>query len=163
MIWLAIIVEALETMDNAEHWVDFSVLLLLQFINGTVGWYEERNAGNAIAALMEKLALTANVKRDGEWKVIPARELVQGDVVHIKLGDIIPADCDLLPDASGLPIQVDQSSLNGESLPKTVYAGGKVFQGTIVKRGEIDGLVTEIGQETFFGRASQLVATAEKS
>merc|ERR1719428_630870 len=79
MIWIAIAVELAEACQNSQHWLDFGVLMLLQLVNGFVGWYEERNAGNAIAALKKELALVANVKRDGVWQQLPARELVQGD------------------------------------------------------------------------------------
>lgn len=123
MIWIAIFIEILTTIyENSQHIFDVAVLVLLQFVNGMVGWYEERNAGNAIAALKKQLSLNSNVKRDGQWVTIPARELVEGDVTHLKLGDIIPADCMLLNNVNGNapPIQVDQSSLNGESLPKTM-------------------------------------------
>ena len=164
MIWIAIGVELAEAaIGDTQHWLDFSVLLLLQIVNGLVGWYEERNAGNAIAALQNELALRAGVRRDGRWIELDARLLVRGDVVHLGLGCVVPADCDLLPDVSGLPIQVDQSALNGESLPKTVHAGGRVFQGTVVKRGEIDAVVVDTGVRTFFGRASALVASAEQA
>lgn len=141
----------------------FGVLLLLQTINGFVGWYEERRAGKAIAALKKELALKSGCKRDGAWHELPARVLVVGDVVHLGPGCVVPADCDLLPDVSGLPIQVDQSALSGESLPRTVYAGERVYQGTIVKRGGIDAIVVATGIHTLCGRASALAASAEKA
>lgn len=162
MIWLAAAIESVTAItENAQHFLDVGVLLLLQLVNGTMGWYEERNAGNAIAALKTQLALLANTKRDSAWITIPARELVQGDILHLKLGDVVPADVQLLPNMSNLPIQVDQSALNGESLPKTMYPGDTALQGSIVKRGEIDALVTATGIRTFFGRASTLVNEAE--
>uniref|UniRef100_A0A0G4HRF0 P-type H(+)-exporting transporter n=1 Tax=Chromera velia CCMP2878 TaxID=1169474 RepID=A0A0G4HRF0_9ALVE len=156
MIWVAIIVELVEL-----DWLDFGVLMVLQAVNGLVGWYEERNAGNAIAALKKELALKATVKRDGCWRVLPARELVEGDLINLKLGDIVPADCVLMQ--NGQPLQVDQSALNGESLPKTLHAGEKTFQGAIVKRGESEAKVTETGERTFFGRASSMVASVEQA
>ena len=127
-------------LQSPEHWLDVGVLLLLQAVNGSMGWWEERKAGNAIAALKSQLALLANVKRDGAWISLGARELVEGDVLHLKLGDLVPADCELLPNLGGLPIQVDQSALNGESLPKTMRSGDTVLQGSVVKRGEIDAV-----------------------
>ena len=81
MIWLAIVVEAVQ-----REWVDFGVLLLLQIINGVVGFYEERNAGNAIAALKASLAPKANVKRDAKYMIIAARDLVVGDIVLLRGG-----------------------------------------------------------------------------
>ena len=103
-----------------------------------VGFWEEHQAGNAIAALKAKLALKARVKRDGKWITAPARELVPGDVIRLRLGDIVPADARLL---DGDPIEVDQSALTGESLPVTRKPGDAVFSGSIVRQGEIDALV----------------------
>lgn len=92
MIWIAIIIELIRL-----DWIDFGVLFFLQFINGFVGWHEEKNAGNAIEALKKNLAPKASVKRDGQWSVIEAINLVIGDRVSVKLGDIIPADLVLGP------------------------------------------------------------------
>eukprot|EP00742_Colponemidia_sp_Colp-10_P006463 GILJ01006924.1.p1 GENE.GILJ01006924.1~~GILJ01006924.1.p1 ORF type:complete len:956 (+),score=175.50 GILJ01006924.1:359-2869(+) len=119
---------------------------------------EEHNAGNAIAALKKSLAPRANVKRGGVWKAVAARELVVGDLVNLKLGDIVPADCVLL---AGEPLEVDQSALTGESLPSTVHAGQTVYQGSIVKRGELEALVSATGANTFFGKATALVSSVE--
>src|SRR5664279_195899 len=95
-----------------RHWPDFFIILLLLVANGVVGFWEEREAGNAIAALKAKLAVNARVKRDGKWVTPPARELVPGDIIRIRLGDIVPADARLL---AGDPVEVDQSALTGES------------------------------------------------
>lgn len=118
MIWVAMLLEFAQAITgDSEHWADFVVLLILQVANGTVAFFEERNAGNAIAALKASLAPKATVKRDGRFMNIPARELVPGDVVNLKLGNIVPADCVLL---EGKPMQVDRSALTGESLAATV-------------------------------------------
>ena len=98
------------------HWPDFFIILLLLVANGVVGYSEEHQAGNAIDALKAKLAINARVIRDGKWVTPPARELVPGDVIRLRLGDIVPADARLL---DGDPIEVDQSALTGESLPAT--------------------------------------------
>ena len=98
------------------HWPDFFIILLLLLANGVVGYTEERQAGNAIEALKAKLAINARVKRDGAWVTAPARELVPGDVIRLRLGDIVPADARLL---DGDEVEVDQSALTGESLPAT--------------------------------------------
>jgi H+-transporting ATPase len=95
-----------------QHWPDFFIILLLLVANAVVGFWEEREAGNAIAALKAKLAIKARVKRDGKWINPPARELVPGDVIRVRLGDIVPADARLL---DGDPVEVDQSALTGES------------------------------------------------
>ena len=97
-----------------KHWPDFFIILVLLLANAGIGFWEERQAGKAIAALKAELAIKARVKRDGEWVTPPSRELVPGDVIRLRLGDIVPADARLL---DGDPIEVDQSALTGESLP----------------------------------------------
>ncbi len=140
-----------------RHWPDFGIILLLLFANAVVGFWEEHAAGNAIAALKAKLAIKAQVKRDGKWITPPARELVPGDVIHIRLGDIVPADARLL---DGDPLEVDQSALTGESLPATRKSGDAVFSGSIIRQGEIDALVYGTGANTYFGKTAQLVQEA---
>src|SRR5208337_2108263 len=141
-----------------RHWPDFFIILLLLVANGVVGYTSERQAGNAIDALKAKLAINARVKRDGAWINPPARELVPGDVIRLRLGDIVPADARLL---EGDEIEVDQSALTGESLPATRAAGEAVFSGSIIRRGEIDALVYATGQNTYFGKTAQLVQEAQ--
>ena len=126
--------------------------------NAVVGFWEEHQAGNAIAALKAKLAIKARVKRDGKWVAPAARELVPGDVIRLRLGDIVPADARLL---EGDPIEVDQSALTGESLPVTHQSGEAVFSGSIIRTGEIDALVYATGQNTYFGKTAQLVQGAQ--
>jgi H+-transporting ATPase len=109
MIEGAVILSAL-----VQHWLDFFIILLLLCSNAVVGFWEEHQAGNAIAALKARLAILAKVKRDGKWQNPKASELVPGDVVRLRLGDIVPADARLL---DGDSIEVDQSALTGESLP----------------------------------------------
>src|SRR5271156_2122257 len=139
------------------HWPDFFIILLLLVANGVVGFWEEREAGNAIAALKAKLAINARVKRDGNWITPPARELVPGDVIRMRLGDIVPADARLL---AGDTVEVDQSALTGESLPVTCKPGGAVFSGSIIRVGEIDAMVYATGTNTYFGKTAQLVQEA---
>ena len=134
--------------------MDFGVLILLQFVNGFVGWHEEKNAGNAIEALKKSLALKARVKRDGKWDNINARDLVIGDRVGIRLGDIIPADLQLGPGYA----EIDQSALTGESLAVTRFEGDIVYQGSVCKKGDLDTIVCATGANTFFGKTSTLVA-----
>jgi H+-transporting ATPase len=122
-----------------------------------VGFWEEHQAGNAIAALKAKLAVKAKVLRDGKWTNPNASEVVPGDVVRLRLGDIVPADARLL---AGDPIEVDQSALTGESLPVTCKPGGAVFSGSIVRQGEIDAIVYGTGTNTYFGKTAQLVQEA---
>jgi H+-transporting ATPase len=139
------------------HWPDFFIILLLLLANGVVGYTEERQAGNAIEALKAKLAINARVKRDDAWITAPARELVPGDVIRLRLGDIVPADARLL---DGDEIEVDQSALTGESLPATFVAGDAVFSGSIIRQGEIGALVYATGTGTYFGKTAELVQDA---
>ena len=152
MIEAAVILSA-----AAGHWPDFGIILLLLLANGVVGFWEEHQAGNAIAALKATLAIKARVKRDGKWVNPAARELVPGDAIRLRLGDIVPADARLL---DGDEISVDQSALTGESLPATRKSGDAVFSGSIVRRGEIDALVYATGGKTYFGKTAELVETA---
>jgi H+-transporting ATPase len=140
-----------------RHWPDFFIILLLLVSNAVVGFWEEHQAGNAIAALKARLAIKARVKRDGKWVTPPARELVPGDAIRLRLGDIVPADARLL---EGDEISVDQSALTGESLPTTRKSGDAVFSGSIVRRGEIGALVYATGEKTYFGKTAELLETA---
>ena len=152
MIEAAVILSAV-----ARHWPDFGIILLLLVANAVVGFWEEHQAGNAIAALKARLAVKARVERDGKWIESPARELVPGDVIRLRLGDIVPADARLL---EGDPIEVDQSALTGESLPATRKPGEAVFSGSIVRQGEIGALVYATGAGTYFGKTAKLVEEA---
>ena len=152
MIEVAVILSAV-----VRHWPDFGIILVLLLANAVVGFWEEHQAGNAIAALKAKLAIKARVKRDGKWINPPARELVPGDVIRMRLGDIVPADARLL---DGDPVEVDQSALTGESLPATRKSGEAVFSGSIIRQGEIGALVYATGANTYFGKTAQLVQEA---
>ena len=140
-----------------QHWLDFFVILLLLVSNAVVGFWEEHQAGNAIEALKAKLAVKATVKRDGKWTNPNASELVPGDVIRLRLGDIVPADARLL---AGDSIQVDQSALTGESLPVDAKPGGAVYSGSIIRQGEIDAMVYATGTKTYFGKTAQMVQSA---
>ena len=140
-----------------RHWPDFFIILLLLVTNAVVAFWEERQAGNEIAALKAKLAIKARVIRDGKWINPAARELVPGDVIRLRLGDVIPADARLL---TGDEVSVDQSALTGESLPATRKSGDAVFSGSIIRRGEIGALVYATGGNTYFGKTAQLVQEA---
>jgi H+-transporting ATPase len=133
MIEAAVILSAI-----VGDWVDFGIILVLLIGNGVVGFWEEFQAGNAISALKAKLALQARVKRDNTWTQIPAREIVPGDLIRLRLGDIVPADVRFL---SGDPAQVDQSALTGESLPVECKVGSVLYSSSILKQGELDGIV----------------------
>jgi H+-transporting ATPase len=125
--------------------------------NGVLSFVQEGRAANALSLLRSRLALRARVRRDGYWQVIDAERLVPGDVVHVRLGDIVPAD---LLVSSGL-VSVDQSVLTGESADVSVSAGGTCYSGSIVTRGEASGEVTATGAHTYFGHTAELVNTAK--
>src|SRR5579863_2403968 len=152
MIEAAVILSAV-----VRHWPDFGIIFLLLFANAVVGYWEERKAGNAIAALKANLAIKARVQRDGKCVTPPARELVPGDIIRLRLGDIVPADARLL---EGDSVEVDQSALTGEPLPATRKSGETVFSGSIIRRGEIGALVYATGSKTYFGKTAQLVQEA---
>ena len=149
MIEAAIVMSAL-----IQHWADFAIISLLLALNAIVGFWQEHQAGNAIEMLKQRLAPTAKVLRDGKWQEKPARELVPGDIVRIRLGDIVPADIKLI---EGEYLQVDQSALTGESLPVEKHVSDVGYSGSIVRQGEMNGLVTAIGAKTYFGKTTKLV------
>jgi|GEM_PF-181998 len=138
---------------------DFVGILILLVLNSAIGYIEESAAGDAVAALMESLSPECKCKRDGKWETIDAKCLVPGDIITIKLGDIIPADSKVL---EGIPLKVDQAGLTGESLPVTKDPGSEIYSSCVVKRGEIDCMVHATGINTFFGKAASLVASTEE-
>ena len=140
-----------------KHWVDAAIIGVLLIFNAVIGFLEEHKASNALAALKAGLALKARVLRDGKWDVVPAADLVPGDVVRLRLGDIIPADVKLI---EGDYISIDQAALTGESLPVAREAGDVAYSGSVVKQGEMVALVTGTGSNTFFGRTAKLVGEA---
>ncbi|EJC97611.1 plasma-membrane proton-e [Fomitiporia mediterranea MF3/22] len=135
-------------------WQDFVGIILLLFINSAIGFYEERNAGNAVKALMDSLAPKAKVRRDGKWQEIESADLVPGDMVAFKIGDVVPADCRL---TEAINVSIDQAALTGESLPQSKKLGDQCFSGSTCKQGEAEGVVISTGANTFFGRAASLV------
>jgi H+-transporting ATPase len=141
-----------------RHWVDLVIILILLVFNATVGFWQEHQAANAVEALKRQLALMARVRRDGTWGEIEATELVPGDVVRLRLGDVIPADVKLL---EGDYLSVDQSALTGESLPVDKREGDVAYSGSVAKQGEMVALVVATGSATYFGRTAQLVSEAK--
>ncbi|CAN6200971.1 unnamed protein product [Urochloa humidicola] len=135
-------------------WQDFVGIVTLLFINSTISFIEENNAGNAAAALMASLAPQTKLLRDGKWSEQDAAILVPGDIISIKLGDIIPADARLM---DGDPLKIDQSALTGESLPVNKMPGDSIYSGSTCKQGEIEAVVIATGVHTFFGKAAHLV------
>ena len=140
-----------------KHWTDFFVIFTLLLFNAGIGFWQELKASNALDALKAQLALKAKVLRDGKWIEIDAREIVPGDMVRIKIGDIIPADLEL---TEGDYVSVDQAALTGESLPVNKKPGDICYSGTIVKQGEMIGVVSATGADTYFGKTAGLVLNA---
>ena len=140
------------------HWADLAIILAMLFINAGVGFWQEFNADNAIALLKQRLALKARVRRDRVWRDIEAKLLVPGDAVLVKLGNIVPADLRLI---DGAYLSVDQSALTGESLPVDKKVGDDAYSGSIAKQGEMAGVVTATGMNTYFGRTARLVEQAK--
>ena len=117
---------------------------------------QERRAAGVVEALRRRLQVSARVRRDSSWQVIPARELVPGDIVRVRPGDIIPADVKLLTGA----LSVDQSALTGESKDADKAPGEVLSSGSVVRRGEGNGVVMLTGAKTYFGRTTELVQEA---
>ncbi|HEC98461.1 MAG TPA: metal-transporting ATPase, partial [Nitrospirae bacterium] len=141
-----------------QHWVDFIIICVLLLFNAMVGFWQEHQAANAVDALKKQLALKARIKRDGNWSEEDAAILVPGDIIRLRLGDIIPADIKL---AEGDYLSVDQSALTGESLPVDKKIGDVGYSGSVVKQGEMVALVVATGANTFFGKTAKLVSTAK--
>ncbi|MGD2168751.1 MAG: plasma-membrane proton-efflux P-type ATPase [Chlamydiota bacterium] len=139
------------------HYVDFYIIFSLLVVNGGVSFWEEFQAGNAIKALKKELSLTCIAKRDGKWVQLETKKLVPGDIIKLRLGNIIPADAKLL---EGDYLLVDQSTLTGESLPVTKKSGEIIYSGSIANQGEMVAVVTATGKNTFFGKTTKLVETA---
>src|SRR5215510_1567318 len=139
------------------HWDDFVIIAALLFFNAALEFWQDRKASNALAALRKGLAPEATVMRDGKWQTVAAATLVPGDIVKIRLGVIVPADLRLV---GGDYASIDQAALTGESLPVAKKVGDEAYSGSIVKQGEMEGVVIATGSNTFFGRTAKLVAGA---
>ncbi|MEJ2596792.1 MAG: plasma-membrane proton-efflux P-type ATPase [Anaerolineales bacterium] len=141
-----------------QHWVDLIIIVVLLLFNAIVGFWQEYQAANAVDALKKQLALKARAKRDGEWVEVDANQLVPGDLVRLRLGDIVPADVKLV---EGDYLSVDQSALTGESLPVEKESGEGAYSGSVVQQGEMVALVAATGSETYFGKTAKLVSAAK--
>jgi H+-transporting ATPase len=142
-----------------EKWDDFAIIAILLFTNAFIDFWQESKALNALKVLREKLAKKAIVLRDGKFQTVDARDLVPGDIIKIKIGDLIPADTKLI---DGDYIEADQSALTGESLPVSKKVGDIVYSNSIVKQGEMLAVVTNTALNTFFGKTIKLVAKAQR-
>jgi H+-transporting ATPase len=135
---------------------DLAVVGALLVINAVLSFMQERRAAGVVEELRHKLQVSARVRRDSNWQVIPARELVPGDIVRVRPGDIVPADVKLL--TGGLT--ADESALTGESKDVDKAPGAVLSSGSIVRRGEGNGVVMLTGAKTYFGRTTELVQEA---
>jgi len=143
--------------DEPPDWPDFVGILLLLLINATIGYIEKYRAGNAVKALMESLAPECRVKRNnGSWSTIEATQLVPGDIIAIKLGNVVPADARIISSPGGV-LSIDQAALTGESLPVNKKIGDVILSSTTCKQGECEAVVISTGKNTQFGRAAQIV------
>lgn len=157
----AIVAIALSNGENKPpDWEDFLGIVLLLLLNSTIGYVEEHRAGSAVKALMASLAPECRVKRNtGIWSTIEASELVPGDIISIKLGNIIPADARIISSLSGA-VSLDQAALTGESLPVSKTIGDKLLSSTVCKQGECEAIIIATGKNTYFGRAADIVGSA---
>jgi H+-transporting ATPase len=152
--WL---LEASIVLEIALHkYYEAAVIAALLVFNAALAYFQESRAQATLAALKSRLALNASVQRDGEWKTVPAVELVCGDLVKLSLGGVIAADVHL----TGGSVELDQSMLTGESLPIEAGPGVDTFAGALVRRGEATAIITATGTRTKFGRTAELVRTA---
>jgi H+-transporting ATPase len=152
--WL---LEASIVLEIVLHkFYEAAVILALLVFNAALAYFQESRAQATLAALKSRLALNASVQRDGDWKTLPAAEVVCGDLVKLSLGRVVAADVHL----NGGSVELDQSMLTGESLPIDAGAGVDTFAGALVRRGEATATVTATGVRTKFGRTAELVRTA---
>ncbi len=153
--WMIEIAAALSVI--IQHYEDFAIIFTLLIVNAIVGFWQERQADNAIELLKKRLAPKARVLRDGTWREIDSKELVPEDIVRIRLGDIVPADVKLM---KGNYLLADESALTGESLPVEKHISEIAYAGAIVRQGEMDAYVVATGVSSFFGKTTKLVAEA---
>jgi magnesium-transporting ATPase (P-type) len=150
--------EATIVLEILVHKLDEAVIIgVLLLFNSILSFIQENQANRALTLLRKRLSVEARVLRDGHWQLIPAEQLVPGDVIHLRLGDLAPADARLF---DGL-VEADESDLTGESLPAEKSTGAIVYAGSRLKRGEASGEVTATGQHTYFGKTAELVKTAK--
>ena len=140
-----------------QKWEDFAIILVMLLVNAGLDFFQEHRALNALQALKAKLANEAIVRRSGRFLTLPVRELVPGDIVKLRIGDIVPADVKLV---DGDYLSIDQAALTGESLPVSRKAGAIAYANTIVKQGEMLALVVNTAMHTAFAGVVSLVAKA---
>ena len=135
---------------------DLAVVSGLLVVNAVLAFMQESRAAGVVEALRRRLQVSARARREGSWQIIPARELVPGDIVRLRSGDLIPADIKLLDGE----LRVDQSALTGESQEINKAPGEILSSGAVIRRGEGNGVVILTGARTYFGRTTELVQAA---
>ena len=138
-------------------YLDLYIITALLLVNAILGFIQERQATRAVGALKQKLQLKARVLRDSLWQTLTAAEVVPGDVIRVRSGDFVPADFKIVDSEA----TVDQSAITGESLPIDKKIGDVVYSGSLVRKGEVTGVVTATGIHTYFGKTTQLVQLAK--
>merc|ERR1719197_894174 len=148
---------------SIQNWPDFTIITILLMTNGTLGFFEEKNAQASVDALKAGLEKKMPCKRNGKFDSLPVLQVVPGDILFMRGGDIIPADCYFL---SGDPLQIDEAALTGESLPVKVprkddkgkpYTGRRMWSGSILKVGECEAVVSHTGVNTMIGEAAKAI------
>ncbi len=152
--WMLEVSLVLEVITR--HYTQSAIIGALIVFNAVISFIQENKAQDALRLLQKSLVVHVRVLRDGSWQTMDSRLIVRDDVVHLRMGDLVPADMTLLDGT----LSIDQSALTGESLPRDAMAGSQIYAGSIVKQGEASGTVTRTGIHTYFGRTAQLVGSA---
>ncbi len=145
------------TRGQPVKFIEAAIIMALLIFNSIMSFMHEGKAQQALELLKQRLAVKARVLRDGKWTMLEAKYLVPDDIVHLRMGDFVPADIKLLDSQ----VQLDQSALTGESLPIEAEKGSVAYSGSIVKRGEATGIVTATGKDSYFGKTAELVRIAK--
>ena len=153
------------------EWVDASAIIAIVVLNAILGVIQESRAEEALAALKKLAAPEAQVLRDGHRKMVPAHDLVPGDIVFLEAGNFIPADVRLL---EAVNLRVDEAALTGESVPVQKNAveilptdaplgdrKNTAFMGTTVTYGRGKGVVTSTGMLTQLGMIATMLQNVE--
>jgi H+-transporting ATPase len=162
LLEVSAILSAVLAKDDPDHWIDFGILVVVLIGNAVIGFSEEAKAESALDALKANLALNTRCWRNGQLVEVEASLLVPGDIIALRLGDIVPADCRLLGigvtgEESG-PLSIDQAALTGESLPVQKSKDEVAFSSSIIQKGQQLGIVTKTGINTYIGRAANLIS-----
>ncbi len=139
------------------NYLDLYIIAALLLVNAVLGFFQEQQATRAVKSLKQKLQLQTRALRSGSWSTISAAEVVPGDIIRVRSGDLIPADLKII-DAE---ITVDQSAITGESMPLEKKKSDLIYSGSIIRKGEATGVVTSTGVHTYFGKTTQLVQLAK--